>query len=87
MGLMNEDQSNCLNALEGLTLPNGEFCTPFKPIQDLTLLDRSHVRRAVRALARKGFAEYFKGLTTEDGDFVGAGYCITKLGIERLFND
>ena len=40
--------------------------------------------RYVRALARKGFAEYFRGLCREDGDFAGAGYCITRAGVSEL---
>ena len=78
---MIEGQKHCLNALHGLTYP-GETCVSFMPIQDLTGYDRSTVRRHVRALARKGFATYHRGLWTEDGEPAGAGYCITKTGIE-----
>jgi len=77
---MIESRERCLEALNALTSPNGEFCSPFKPIQNHTGYDRRTVKRNVRALARKGLAEYFRGLTTEDGDFAGAGYCITKMG-------
>jgi Mn-dependent DtxR family transcriptional regulator len=38
------------------------------------------VRRTVRSLARKGFAEYAKGLWTEDGRLAGAGYRATEAG-------
>ena len=77
---MTPDAMKCLDALEELTAPNGEMCMPFAPIMNHTELDRKTVRRHVRALARKGYAEYFRGLCTEDGDFAGAGYCITKTG-------
>lgn len=78
---MNETQLHCLDALYSMTYPNGEMCVPFRPIMDITLYNRRVVRVAIRALARKGFAEYFRGLTTEDGEMAGAGYCITKAGI------
>ncbi len=74
----------CLEALDALTQPRGEFCTPFLPIQDITGYDRRIVRRNIRALARKGLAQYFRGLSTEDGDFAGAGYCITDAGRAAL---
>ena len=79
--MVNEVERHCLDALSCLTYPDGERCVPFRPIQDTTLYERRVVRVAIRALARKGFAEYFRGLTTEEGMFVGAGYCITKAGL------
>ena len=81
---MVEGQEKCLEALAELTLPNGEMCAPFAPIERETGYDRRTVKRNVRALARKGLAEYFRGLCTEDGDFAGAGYCITKAGCSAL---
>ena len=81
---MIEGQQKCLVVLDELTSPNGELCMPFAPLERATGYDRRLVRRHVRALARKGFAEYFRGLCTEDGDFAGAGYCITKAGQEAL---
>lgn len=80
---MIEGQKHCLNALHGLTYP-GECCVPFLPLQDFTGYDRKTVRRHVRALARKGLAEYFRGLWTDEGQPAGAGYCITNTGIEAV---
>jgi len=77
---MIEGQKVCLEALEALTRPYGEYCVPFKPVIETTGYERKEVKRYVRALARKGYAEFFRGLTTEDGDFAGSGYCITKEG-------
>ncbi len=77
---MIEGQQACLEALECLTYPDGEQCSSFAPIEQITGYDRRTVKRHVRALARKGLAEYFRGLCTEDGEFAGAGYCITKAG-------
>ena len=79
---MVEGQEKCLEALETLTYPGGELCVPFAPVEAITGYERRYVRRCVRALARKGLAEYFRGLVSEDGDFGGAGYCITDAGLE-----
>ena len=77
---MTPNAKKCLAALNELTMPDGKICMPFAPIMAHTELDRKIVRRNIRALARKGLAEYFRGLTTEDGEIAGAGYCITKAG-------
>jgi DNA-binding MarR family transcriptional regulator len=53
---------------------------PFAPIMEETGLDRATVRRACRALARKGLAEYSNALSDMDGRFRGAGYAATKAG-------
>lgn len=77
-------QLQCLKALYEETAPNGDRCVSFSVIQDHTRLDRRTVRRNVRALARSGYAEYFKGLFTEDGGMAGAGYCITRSGTSKM---
>lgn len=74
---------NCLEVLLDESIPNAEMCLHFKTIQKHTGYDRRKVRVNVRRLARKGFAEYAKGLCTEEGDFAGAGYCITEAGREE----
>ena len=81
---MTEDQRKCLEALGDQTAPNAEMCMPFAPLMQHTGLDRKTVRRNVRALARKGLAEYFRGLWTEGGEPAGAGYCITTAGLAFL---
>ena len=82
--MMIEAHRRCLEALDDLTRPRGEYCVAFAPITEATGYDRRIVRRYIRALARKGLAEYFRGLCTEDGDFAGAGYCITEAGRSAL---
>jgi len=60
------------------------FCfRGFDGISRETGLDRKIVRRACRSLARKGLAEYGRGLWTEDGEPAGSGYAATKAGAER----
>lgn len=61
-----------------------EACYPFAPICRATRLNRKRVRLACRALARKGWAEFYRGLCTNDGDFAGSGYCVTAAGREAL---
>ena len=49
-----------------------------------TGIDQSATRRAMRALARKGFLEYMRGLFDEsDGTLVGSGYGLTPVGKSR----
>ena len=84
---MIEGQRKCLEALAELSQPNGEMCIWFINIQRETGYDRRTVRRYVRALAKKGLAEYHRGLWTEDGEMAGAGYCITDRGLEMVGTD
>jgi len=81
---INAVQLACLECLHAKSHPHGEMCIPFAPIAIYTSLPRAEVRRAVRFLARKGLAEFHSGLSTEDGDFAGAGYCITPAGIAEF---
>jgi hypothetical protein len=62
-------------------------CFPFAPICRITRLNRTAVRRACRSLARKGLAEYHKGLWTMDGEPGGAGYAATMAGADLLQGD
>jgi hypothetical protein len=56
----------------------------FSSISAETRLNRKQVRRACRALKRKGFAEYGRGLWTEDGEPAGSGYRATKSGADQV---
>lgn len=76
---MSPDQIKVLLALED---SDGDFSYQcFAAISRRCGLNRKRVRRAVRALARKGFAKFAKGLWTEDGDPYGSGYAITDEGL------
>lgn len=78
---MSTVQTACLAWLALNSRPNGERCFGFQPIAMAIGIERSLVRRAVRALARKGYAEFHKGLCNDDGEFAGAGYCVSPLGL------
>jgi hypothetical protein len=56
----------------------GFLAFSFDTICGPTELGRKAVRRACRSLARKGLAEYCRGLWTEDGEPAGSGYCATR---------
>lgn len=53
---------------------SGEFYQAFASLQEGTKLERKVVRRCCRSLARKGLAEYGRGLWSEDGEPRGSGY-------------
>lgn len=55
-------------------------CLYFRYIASETGLEVKQVRRSVRSLARKGLAEYVKGLFNNDGEVAGSGYCCTREG-------
>lgn len=49
-----------------------------------TQLERRVVRHGCRSLARKGFAEFGKGLWNEEGKPAGSGYAATRAGAAAL---
>ena len=52
----------------------------FNTVAERSGIDRSKVRRVVRALARKGAVEYSRSLFWEDSGKMGAGYSLTSKG-------
>lgn len=52
----------------------------FSVLMERTKLPRREVRVICRRLARKGLAQYGRGLWTEDGEPYGSGYAITEAG-------
>lgn len=57
-------------------------------IAEETNLEKRVVRLAVRALARKGLAEYVRGLFSMQTDMIaGSGYRATKEGYDLVKND
>jgi hypothetical protein len=77
-----------LTALEEYTRPNGEFCVPFYTLsgEPKDAPATREVRRIVRQLARKGLAEFYRGLFDDEGRLCGSGYCITDAGRLALKN-
>lgn len=61
-----------------------EHFLSFASLSEESGVERRHIRRTVRALARKGLAKYGRGLFNEDGEVCGSGYCCTKLGAELI---
>jgi hypothetical protein len=74
---ISEREMQALNALAGI---DEDHYLNFKAIARRSGLRPEFVRRSVRALARKGLAEYGKGLWTDEGELAGSGYRATAVG-------
>ena len=82
---MQDHHRKVLTALSDVYDESEDWCyQSFAGIVNRTGMDRKEVRRICRHLARKGWAEYGKGLWSEDGDPVGSGYRITEAGVAAL---
>lgn len=85
MPKLNADERKVLRALHGYYDGYSGFSyVGFATLGRRTRLCRKAVRRAARALARKGFAHFSRGLFTEDGELGGSGYSCTRSGAEAL---
>lgn len=79
---MSPNKRKALEVLAIHTRSHGEMCLGFDSLARHSELPRQVIRRAVRALARDGLAEFHRGLVNEDsGEFAGAGYCISDAGV------
>lgn len=81
---LNGNETKVLEALVAQTRPEGEMCVAFAYLMGETNLDRPTVRRACRSLARKGLAEFYRGLTNDDGEMAGSGYCASRAGVDLI---
>ncbi len=84
---MGDHEEKTLSVLASHYHEDGRYLY-FRYIATLTDLEIKQVRRAVRSLARRGFAEYMRGLFDEDGKVAGSGYACTTEGLrahEALF--
>lgn len=75
-----ETERKVLECLAENSRRDGEMCITFSWIVDDTKLTLAQVRRSCRALRKKGLAEFYRGLMTEDGEAAGSGYSITRAG-------
>lgn len=75
----------CLKAMGEILLHSDDgMCTYFRFIAEHAKLPINKTRQAVRALVRKGLAEYHKGLFNDDGMVAGSGHCLTRKGEEII---
>jgi hypothetical protein len=81
---LSERERVVLDVLVGAGGPDDFGYLSFANIAKRGKLDPSIIRRTVRALARKGMAQYEKGLCRDDGEFAGSGYCATQAAITAL---
>ena len=65
------DNGDCYPESDGLS---------FDGIATLSGVPRQKIRRAVRALARKGYTQYHRAMWSDDGEPRGAGYGLTEKG-------
>lgn len=78
---LSSEQKVVLKALAEVFSPYEGFTyRGFKSLSERTMIRKARVRVVTRQLARKGLAEYAKGLFNEDGQVAGAGYSVTALG-------
>jgi len=77
---INPTEHAVLEVLEANSRRDGELCITFSWIADDAKLALKEVRRACRSLKKKGLAEFYRGLMTEDGEVAGSGYCVSKAG-------
>mgnify|MGYP001603044916 CR=1 FL=1 len=76
---VSEREKKCLEMLVTI-YGNESDCMYMTYIAKELKLDYSQVRRAVRSLARKGLAEYLRGLQDDEGLVAGSGYRATEKG-------
>lgn len=67
-------------ALIGMDAPEDFPVFSFRQIAERSGLERQHIRRTVRSLARKGLAEYCRAAFCEDESKLSAGYGLTDEG-------
>jgi len=78
-----DNEKKTLTALAMETREGGEYCSSFNGLLGYADdLDRRQIRLSCRSLKRKGLAEFYRGLTNEDGEVAGSGYCISDEGRE-----
>ena len=76
---LSEREAKALRALANYYNHDGNHLC-FAAIAEEAQMPIKQVRRTVRALARKGLAQYGRGLFTAEGDMAGSGYCCTAAG-------
>lgn len=81
---MSPTETKVLQALVDADDYSGFCYLNFASICADTRLERKQVRRACRSLARKGLAEFGKGLWTDEGEPAGSGYCATRKAAAAL---
>ena len=78
---INDNERKVLQALSDFADESEEgACLYTRSIAERAGLEEKQARRSIRALVRKGLAEYHRGLFNDDGMVAGSGYCISFIG-------
>lgn len=80
---ISEKQRKCLEHLVTISDDDDHNYTFFRVIAKHTGLSQREVRIAVRALKRKGLADYSQ-LFDDDGMIAGSGYGATTAGVQLI---
>lgn len=78
MATLSALEAKCMSAWDGCDSEYGYLS--FKHIANRSGVPAHLTRRVTRAIARKGFVQFARGLWTDEGDFYGSGYGLTKQG-------
>lgn len=83
---LSQREEPVLYAIADITKPHGEWCVSFERIMNhMGRNDYREIRRITRALVRKGYVEYVRGLFNNGtGQLAGSGHCITVQGLRLL---
>lgn len=77
---INENERKVLEQLAEGYSPDEWSAYYFRGIVAATKMELKEVRRACRSLAKKGLAQYERGLFNQDGEAAGSGYRATEEG-------
>lgn len=57
-----------------------ELCMGYKGLTAFLGVSRPYLEPAIKHLKELGYLEFWKGLTTDDGEVAGSGWCRSRLG-------
>lgn len=80
--LLSKAETEVFKAWDGV--PHDFGYLSFRSAAERSGVEHCKIRRAVRAISRKGLLQFEKGLWNDDGSLYGAGYGLTDAGREYL---
>jgi hypothetical protein len=80
--MLSKNEAECLTAWSN-TVEEWDVLS-FKLIGEQCTLDKTLIRRTVRALARKGYTVFVRGCMNDEGMVCGSGYALTAKGRQHV---